>query len=330
MRGFALCLSSLLAAQVLAQAPSVWMDTSSHTAHVVQVEPGTSVEVLDRGGSGHTLVLLTQLGQTAHIYDEWAPKLARAYRVVGVTRRGYGESTLAVDAAMSTERLGRDIVAVLDTLKLPRAVLVGHGFAGEELSWVGSNRASSVAGLIYIDAAYDRTRIGEEGAIARRIPVTNQMRPEDMASAASLTRWMSAGLGFPIPEAEVRQVARFGPDGRVVGERAAPIVQQRALAGMVPNDYASIRVPTLAIYAKRGPIDVSPGCRMPPSDAVRQACSELFEWTVQQRARSEALVRTIRARTEVVDLPGHSAFVFFPYEREITQAIDRFVGGLPQ
>ena len=69
---------------------------------------------------------------------------------------------------------------------------------------------------------------------------------------------------------------------------------------------------------------------MPMVDAVRQACIELFEWTSQQRTRSQALVRTIAARTEIVDLPGTSAFVFLSYEREITQAINRFVAALPQ
>jgi non-heme chloroperoxidase len=325
---FAVCLSLLLPVQPLTQTAPAWRDTSSHTARLVQVEPGSRVEVLDWGGSGRTLVLLTQLGQTAHLYDNWAPRLARTYRVIGVTRRGYGESTMAADASMSTERLGRDVLAVIDALQLQGAVLVGHGFAGEELSWIGSNPTSAVAGLVYVDAAYDRTRIAEESAIAQRIPTTNQMRPDDMASAASLTQWMSAGLGFPIPEAEVREVARFGPDGRVVGERTAPTTQQRALAGMVSIDYASIRVPALALYATRSPTDVSPGCRMPPTDVVRQACSELFEWTRQQRVRSQALVRTIGAHTEVVDLPGNSAFVFFPYEREITDAIDRFVAAL--
>jgi hypothetical protein len=97
---------------------------------------------------------------------------------------------------------------------------------------------------------------------------------------------------------------------------------------MVPADYASIRVPALALYAKRTLTDVAPGCRMPADDAVRQACRELFDWTSQQLARSQALVKTIRARTEVVQLPGTSAFVFFPFEREITQAMDRFVASL--
>lgn len=221
-------------------------------------------------------------------------------------------------------------MAVLDAMKVQGAVLVGHGFAGEEMSWVGSRDPNRVAALVYLDAAYDRTRIAEEAAIARRIPVATQMGPEDRSSAAALTKWMSAGVGFPIPEAEVRQIARFDADGKVVGERATPTTRQNATDLIMPITYASIRVPALAIYAQRSLTNVSPGCQMPTVDAVRQACGELFEWTSQQRARSQALVRTIPARTEVVDLPGSSTFVFLAYEREITQAMDRFVSGLPQ
>jgi hypothetical protein len=154
------------------------------------------------------------------------------------------------------------------------------------------------------------------------------MRPEDMESASALARWMSAGLGFPVPESEVRQMARFGPDGRVVGERISPATPQRALAGMVPVNYASIRVPTLALYAKRTVSDVAPGCRAPADESVRQACRELLDWTSRQLTRSQALVKTIGARTEIVDLPGTSAFVFLAYEREVGQAIDKFMAGL--
>jgi pimeloyl-ACP methyl ester carboxylesterase len=292
------------------------------------VEAGTQIEVLDWGGSGRTLVLLAQLGQTAHLYDDWAPRLARGYRVVGLTRRGHGESATTADAGMSTERLGGDIVAVLDGLNVERPVLVGHGFAAEEMSWVGSRHAGRLAGLIYLDAAYDRTRIAEEAVIARRIPPASPMRPSDMESASALTRWMSAGMGFPIPESEVRQMARFGPDGRLVGERLSPDVRRRALADMTPGDYAGIRVPALAVYAKRTETDVAPGCRTPADESVRQACRDLFDWTSRQLTRSQAMVRTIGARTDIVNLSGTSAFVFLSHEREVMQAIDRFVAGL--
>jgi pimeloyl-ACP methyl ester carboxylesterase len=313
---------------LMAQPQEAWVDPSPHVARIIEVEPGTSIEALDWGGSGRTVVLLAQLGQTAHIYDDWAPKLARSYRVLGITRRGYGESVTAPGASLSTERLGADILAVLNAFKLQSPVLVGHAFAGEEMSWIGSRHSGRVAGLIYVDAAYDRTHIAEEAAIMRRIPAPRQMRPEDMESASSLARWMSAGLGFPIPESEVRQIARFGPDGRALGQRTPAALQQRVLAGMMPVDYASIRVPALALYAKPTATAVAPGCRLPADDSIRQACGELFDWTSRQLTRSQTLVRTIRARTEIVELPGASAFVFLAYERDVTQAIDGFLAAV--
>jgi len=328
MRAASFLLPFLVPALLLGQ-PGARIDPSPHAVRITRVEPGTSIEVLDWGGSGRTLVLLAQLGQTAHLYDAWAPELARSYRVLGITRRGYGDSVMPSEADMSTERLGQDIIAVMDALKLPRPVLVGHAFAGEEMSWVGSRHPDRLAGLVFMDAAYDRRGVGAEAAIMRRIPNgARPMKPEDMASASALAQWMAAGLGFPVPESEVRHTARFDSEGRVLGQRTPAAVQQSAMAGLTPVDYATIRVPALAIYAKRGPDDVAPGCRTPADEAVRHACGELYDWTSQQLARSQAMVKTIAARTEIVELPGFSAFVFLSHERDVTQAIDRFVGAL--
>jgi non-heme chloroperoxidase len=52
------------------------------------------------------------------------------------------------------DRLGNDVLAVLDFLKLDRPVLVGVSLGGEELSSVGSRYPGRVGGLIYLDAAY--------------------------------------------------------------------------------------------------------------------------------------------------------------------------------
>ena len=51
------------------------------------------LEVLDWGGSGRGLVLLAGLGSTAHVYDDFAPKLTSEYHVYGITRRGFGASS---------------------------------------------------------------------------------------------------------------------------------------------------------------------------------------------------------------------------------------------
>jgi len=140
-------------------------DSSPHTVQFVTVDNDVKLEVLDWGGSGRPLVLLTGLGNNAHIYDKFAPKLTPSYHVYGITRRGFGASSVPVPANgnYSADRLGDDVLAVVDSLKLNRPVLVGHSIGGEELSSVGSRHPEKVAGLIYLDAGYgyafyDRSR----------------------------------------------------------------------------------------------------------------------------------------------------------------------------
>jgi hypothetical protein len=61
-------------------------DESPHTFHFVTVDGNVKLEVLDWGGSGRALVLLAGLGDTAHVFDNFAPKLANTYHVYGITR----------------------------------------------------------------------------------------------------------------------------------------------------------------------------------------------------------------------------------------------------
>src|SRR5205823_13648778 len=93
------------------------------------------------------------LGNTAHIFDKFAPKLIDQYHVYGITRRGFGSSSSPA-SGYSADRLADDVLAVLDSLKLSRPVLAGHSIAGEELSSIGSRHPEKVAGLVYLDAAY--------------------------------------------------------------------------------------------------------------------------------------------------------------------------------
>jgi hypothetical protein len=134
---------------------TAWKDPSPHTIAFVTAEPGVKLEVLDWGGpsTGRTLVLVPGLGNTAHIFDVLAPKLTSRYHVVGVTRRGFGDSS-APASGYGADRLGDDVLAVIDALKVSKPVLAGHSLGGEELSSIGSRHPDKVAGLIYLDAGY--------------------------------------------------------------------------------------------------------------------------------------------------------------------------------
>ena len=132
------------------------LDPSPHTVQFVTVEPGVKLEVLDWGGTGRPLVFLAGLGNTAHVFDNFAPKFIGKYHVYGITRRGFGDSSAPTPNGQnySSDRLGDDVLAVIDALNLQKPVLAGHSIAGEELSSIGSRHPEKVSGLIYLDAGF--------------------------------------------------------------------------------------------------------------------------------------------------------------------------------
>ena len=134
-----------------AQVPA--LATPAPRIQLVPVDGSVKLEVVDWGGSGPPLVLLAALGTDAHEFDSFAPKLTDRCHVYGVTRRGFGASSKPNDG-YSNERLGQDILAVLDSLKIDRALFAGHSMSGMELSWLGTHHPERVLGLIYIEAAY--------------------------------------------------------------------------------------------------------------------------------------------------------------------------------
>jgi non-heme chloroperoxidase len=136
-----------------AQEAAAWRDPSPHRVQFVTVDENVRLEVLDWGGSGRPVVLLSGLGNTAHVFDEFAPKLTADYHVYGFTRRGFGASSVPA-SGYTADRLGDDVLAVLDSLKLTSPVLVGHSVAGRELSSVGSRHPERIAGLVYLEALY--------------------------------------------------------------------------------------------------------------------------------------------------------------------------------
>ena len=81
------------------QQPASWRDPSPHTVRFVTVEENVRLEVLDWCGSGRPVILLAGGGNTAHVYDDFAPKLTADFHVYGITRRGFGASGFAVSSS---------------------------------------------------------------------------------------------------------------------------------------------------------------------------------------------------------------------------------------
>jgi sporulation-control protein spo0M len=69
-----------LSVSAYSQQSASWRDASPHTVRFVTVEESVRLEVLDWGGTGRSVVLLAGGGNTAHVFDELAPKLATDYQ----------------------------------------------------------------------------------------------------------------------------------------------------------------------------------------------------------------------------------------------------------
>jgi pimeloyl-ACP methyl ester carboxylesterase len=137
---------------------SAWpLDPSPHKVRFVEVEKGVRLEVLDWGGQGPALVFVPAPGETAHAFDDFAPRFTTKHHVYAITRRGTGLSSRPepTDDNYKAERLGEDVLAVVDALKLDRPVIAGHSRAGSELSFFGAHHPERVSGLVYLEAGYD-------------------------------------------------------------------------------------------------------------------------------------------------------------------------------
>ena len=80
-------------------------------------------------GKGNPVVLIHGYLESLEIWDGFAEKLARNYRVISVDLPGHGESGMY--SSMNTMAVMADSVkAVLDHLSIGRAVIIGHSMGG--------------------------------------------------------------------------------------------------------------------------------------------------------------------------------------------------------
>ena len=100
----------------------------------INVDRYVNLEVIDFGGKGRGLILLSGLSDTAHRFSHFAQKLAKKFHVYGITRRGSGKSNSPDPAPENygSDRLGGDVIAVIEALHLEKPIIVGHSFGGSE------------------------------------------------------------------------------------------------------------------------------------------------------------------------------------------------------
>ena len=324
-------LLAFLSAPLYSQRSAVWKDPSPHIARFVTVDKGVRLEVLDWGGSGRPIVLLAGGGNTAHVFDDFAPKLTTHYHVYGVTRRGFGTSGYSATDDPA-DRLGDDIVAVVDALKLKRPILVGHSIAGAELSSVANSHPDQIAGLVYLDAAYSYAFDNGKGTNIMEIQKLQGPQPPppsgaDLASFNALGKYFQRVNGFRFPEAELRLQRESSPDGEVGKQRDLPGGALFMPLMMGTKKYTHIPVRALVIFANPHSQGTWVDDNRDPS--VRTAANAYSTALVALTERQEKAVENGVPTAHVVTLPGANHYVFLSNEEDVLREIRGFLVGLP-
>ena len=233
-----------LASAFDATAQDNWTDKSPHQTKFITVN-SVRLHYLDWGGKGATILFLHGLGDTPHIFDDLAPKFTNQFRVLGLTRRGHGQSEKP-ETGYDTATLVEDIRQFLDVLRIERVILVGHSIAGDELSRFAVVHPDRVIKLVYLDATYDRTRMPET---LKHQPPELMPTKSESESLDGMRRWAKRMNNSWSEAWEATLREHFSPDGKnppnaAKNGRPVRLVAEGSLQSHA--DYTEIRVPALS------------------------------------------------------------------------------------
>jgi len=118
---------------------------------------GIELHVVTAGPKdGHPVILLHGFPDFWYGWRHQIEALvARGYRLIMPDQRGYGRSDKPAQIAdYDIAHLERDVLALMDALRLPRASLVAHDFGGAVAWWVAANHPERVERLVVLNCPH--------------------------------------------------------------------------------------------------------------------------------------------------------------------------------
>lgn len=267
-----------------------WQDPSTHHVSLVQVEKDVRLEVLDWGGSGRPVVLLAGLGNTAHVFDDFAEKLKTEHRVIGIEWREHLDQLQAKLSALAKQPD--------DPMPLISELL--------ETAWPALE-----------------SDLREFQKADRGRPPRPAAAEADLQTFAAVRKWYARGSRVRLPEAEFRQMLATDAEGRpTMKRRWPPRVPQAILAGR--QMFTNVSAPALAIFGiwnDPGNADLTD----PQQRANAEAYSAVQKARVSRRVNS---FRQIAPAARVVVIERTDHYVFVLHETDVLREMRAYVSGL--
>ena len=194
----------------------------------VTVGDGTRIAYrFDGDAAKPVLVLSNSIGTTLHMWDGQVGELSKHFRVLRYDFRGHGGSSTPV-GAYSLDRLGRDVLELLDALSLERVHFLGLSLGGFVGQWLGihaperidrlilSNTSSHLAPASYFDeriaAVLQADDMSETAEVflgnwfpARMVAANEPIIEEFRTMLLTINRQGLAGLFAAVRDADLRR-----------------------------------------------------------------------------------------------------------------------------
>ena len=196
------------------------------------------------GDKEPVLVLSNSLGTNFSMWDPQMPELERRFRVLRHDTRGHGQSSVT-PGEYSIAQLGRDVLGLLDVLRLERVHFCGLSMGGMIGMWLGIHAAGRVDRLVLCNTA---AQIGTKENWNARIAAVrkNGMKP---VAAAVIERWFTPEFRTSSPDKVARaqrMIEQSPPEGYASNCAAVRDADQR-------EAIARIKAPTLVIHGAKDP-----------------------------------------------------------------------------
>lgn len=209
-------------------------------AHVTLAD-GELHYTLDGTPGKPVLVLSNSLGTNLHMWDTQVAAFTEHFQVLRYDTRGHGASLVSA-GPYSIEQLGRDVLALLDALNLPRVHFCGLSMGGLIGQWLGINAGERLLKLVVCNTA---AKIAGPDVWNPRIETVLRDGQAAMVALrdASIARWFTPGYAAANPAQAKRitdMLAATSPQGYAANCAAVRDADFRAQLG-------AIQVPTLVI-----------------------------------------------------------------------------------
>ena len=238
------------------------------TVRWAELPSGVRLSYVSTGPASATpVVLLHAWGESRGSFDRVVPLVATASHVFAVDQRGHGDADRPT-AGYSLATLADDVVAFMDAVAVPSAVLVGSSSGGYVAQQVAAGRPDRVAGLVLVGAPRSL-----QGRPAFAEEIDRLSDPVDAAWVRDSLAWFPTY--HPVPQ-------RYVDDRVRDGARLPAHVWRESFHGLCdatpPTDVATITAPTLVLWGERDEL-VTRGDAERLAAAIRGARLVVYEDT---------------------------------------------------